>query len=106
MAGHLRGATVATWLAAALLFAPLALAAAASATPKKESLASCRADYPELLARVNAELAPWSDTGITREMLDVLWRCDDGDPAKAMDPHLSEARKFVGLRGLLHNGTM
>ena len=32
-----------------------------------------------LFPRVDAELKPWTETGITRQMLDNLWRCDNGN---------------------------
>jgi hypothetical protein len=35
-----------------------------------------------LFPRVDAELKPWIETGITRQMLDNLWRCDNGKEEK------------------------
>jgi hypothetical protein len=35
--------------------------------------------YLALFLRVDAELKPWAETGITRQMLDNLWRCDNGE---------------------------
>lgn len=71
----------------------------------KESMERCRADYPALLARADRELEPWEHTGITREMLDQLWRCDEGDSTRA-NGALAHVRRFVGLRAVISQGNM
>ena len=42
----------------------------------------CRLTFPftwlTMRLSVDQELKPWEETGITRQMLDQLWRCDDG----------------------------
>jgi len=132
----MRYASPRRWLRAVVLPAVLW----AGLAHAKDSVERCRAQYPELLARADQELKPWEHTGITRKMLDDLWRCDGGDPTKvnalgnlslrlkeqqiehpppgslispiptsrlkAQNKALYEARKFVGLRGLIHQGSM
>ena len=47
------------------------LLAAAAANAKQfctRTVAQCRADYPELLGRIDRDLAPWHDSGITAGM--------------------------------------
>jgi len=65
---------------------------ATAAAAKTESVAQCLVEFPELLSRVDRELAPWHAEGISRAMLDRLWRCDGG---------ASTMRRFAGLYVLL-----
>ena len=51
-------------------------AATATAAKLSINLNSCRAKYPHLLARADKELVPWSANGISRIMIDRLWRCN------------------------------
>lgn len=65
----------------------------------RDTLASCRADYPELLARVDAELRPWSAEGISRSMIDNLWLCNDHPSTP-----LPNARRFQGFFATIRGG--
>ena len=50
----------------------------------KDSLEACRRDYPELLSRADRELLPWARTGgISRAMIDRLWRCESSGSGAA-----------------------
>jgi hypothetical protein len=59
---------------------------------------SCLARYPELLARVDIELAPWAARGITRAMVDSLWRCGPS--------HEPDARRVFGAIISIRSGSV
>ena len=78
----------------------------ASAAGAKESVETCRAEFPDLLSRADRELAPWdTPRGITRAMLDNLWRCDEGAPGRHPSAY-RDVRRFVGLRAVVSRGNM
>ena len=57
------------------------------------TVASCRLRFPELLARVDNELAPWQAAGVTRSMIESVWKCPE-----------SGAPRFIGLFVSIRNG--
>jgi hypothetical protein len=73
---------------------------------QQESLSSkmntkvCLARYSKLLSRVDVELKPWKEKGISRSMIDRMWLCDgSGLPDGAKDP-----RPAFGLFGSFRKG--
>jgi hypothetical protein len=86
----------------------------AAKPPKTESVAECFLEFPELLSRADRELAPWAAHGISRAMLDNLWRCGDPDltgdapSASSHQPPQSSSpmRRFAGLYASLRNGSL
>jgi hypothetical protein len=56
---------------------------------------ACRRDFPDLLSRVDRELAPWAE-GISRDQVDNLWRCP-GDDSR---------RRFVGFFASIRGGQL
>jgi len=55
----------------------------------KMTVGNCRAQFPELLSRIDREFLPWEATGISRAMIDKLWRCDTNK--------FPENRRAIGL---------
>lgn len=63
-------------------------------------LGTCQAKFPELLSRADLELAPWTAKGISRAMIDNVWRCDPKDHLRYLDT------RFYGLFVSIRNGTV
>jgi hypothetical protein len=64
----------------------------------KETVENCWSAFPELLARVDDELRPWAGKGISRPMLDIIWKCDD--------PERDFSRRLWGISVSVRSGTI
>ena len=58
------------------------------------TIEKCRRWFPALLARADRELEPWRAMGITRQMLDQVWKCRGSD----------SQRRLGGLVASIRNG--